>query len=144
MLSIQSIPLCVDTAVSSHRLLYAHRYFCTFIILHFLSATSISLRFINWTPGKGYFIIKGNFMHGNSFCWPKNSIDSSSVTFVPYLRVTVKINMQWKPKEYDKNLHATKITHKTVEMYLKYTNTYMQFSEITFLILRNTESKYII
>ena len=55
---------------------------------------------------------------------------------------------------YDKNLHARKIFHKTVEMYLKYTNrytharththththTYMQFGKITFQVLQNTES----
>ena len=49
---------------------------------------------------------------------------------------------------YDKNLHARKIFHKTVEMYLKYTNRYthihiyiyMQFSEITFLVPQNIES----
>ena len=51
---------------------------------------------------------------------------------------------------YDKNLHARKIFHKTVEMYLKYTNRYtharththiyMQFGKITFQVLQNTES----
>ena len=55
---------------------------------------------------------------------------------------------------YDKNLHARKIFHKTVEMYLKYTNRYthahahtrihiyiyMQFSEITFLVPQNIKS----
>ena len=57
---------------------------------------------------------------------------------------------------YDKNLHARKIFHKTVEMYLKYTNRYthahahtrihiyiyicMQFSEITFLVSQNIKS----
>ena len=65
---------------------------------------------------------------------------------------------------YDKNLHARRIFHKTVEMYLKYTNRYthahahtrihiyiyiyvyiyiyiyMQFSEITFLVPQNIKS----
>ena len=53
---------------------------------------------------------------------------------------------------YDKNLHARKIFHKTVEMYLKYTNRYthacthththiyMQFGKITFQVLQKTES----
>ena len=49
-----------------------------------------------------------------------------------------------KTERIRQNLHARKIIHKTVEMYLKYTNTHMQFSKITFLILQNTESKYII
>ena len=49
---------------------------------------------------------------------------------------------------YDKNLHARRIFHKTVEMYLKYTNRYtqththiyMQFGKITFQVLQKTES----
>ena len=35
--------MLIDTFVSSHRLLYAYRYFCTLNVLHFRSAVSISL-----------------------------------------------------------------------------------------------------
>ena len=116
-----SIPLHVDTVVSSHRLLYAHRYFCILIILHFHSAATISPRFINWTPGKGYFIIKRKFMWRIAFCWPKKL----NRFFVCYFcAISVNQYVQWKPKEYNtkynyifvchENLRARKIVHKTV------------------------------
>ena len=44
---------------------YAHTYFCKLIILPFCSAATVSLRFINWTVGKGY--IKKSLCRGLHF-----------------------------------------------------------------------------
>ena len=88
---------------------YAHRYFCILIILPFRSAATVSLRFINWTAGKGYINIKGKFMQWIAFCWPK----TLNIFFVCYFCATYPsyktINIQLQPKEYEIYLNTKKI-----------------------------------
>ena len=97
------IPQCVDTVVSSHRLLYACRYFLLIYSSSFTFALPLLFRSVlsnAWTPGKGYFIIKGKFMHGNAFYWPKKLNRFFVCYFCAISASNKTINIQWKPKEY--------------------------------------------
>ena len=106
------IPLCVDNIVSSHRLLYAYRYFLLIYSLSFTFALPLLFRSVlsnAWTPGKGYFIIKGKFMHGNAFYWPKKLNRFFVCYFCAMSASNKTINIQWKPKEYEVYLYTIKI-----------------------------------
>ena len=111
------IPLCIDTVVSSHRLLYAYRYFCILVILNFHSATII--------------FIKGKFILGIPFCWPKKTQQIFHLLLLCHIcelqdnKWTMKTERIQNIFVCDKNLHARKIVYKTIKKNLKYTNIYI-------------------
>ena len=102
------IPLCVDNIVSSHRLLYAYRYFLLIYSLSFTFALPLLFRSVlsnAWTPGKGYFIIKGKIYAWECFLLTRFFVCYFCAIFASYKT----INIQWKPKEYEVYLYTIKI-----------------------------------